>query len=628
MTTINNEKCLDTLCQRMIDVKDPVAIECFQEVVNLYENLHVEKEALSEKNRNLNNEINELKGEMGIPNFKREGGNKGKDESTESERRQAEKTEHETASYGYKLNKSSIQKLLENDIPSDSLEKLNKLKGDYDNKEKFLSDVELLIGKSNFKKYHDNILKHATYQKRNRSSKIAKIEITKKVFCPVDKDVLPDDAYLISHTEKTVQDITITTENTLFTREVFYSPSEGKTYPGKIDAAYHGEYGPNIISQIFTFKFLCGMSEPRILRYLLDSGVIISSSYISNQLIHSEDIKIFTKERDAIFKAGLRSCKFHQIDDTGCSVNGKNKYVQIICHPLYAVFYTTDRKDRLTIIDLFRLNKERCYQFNDEAFDLLKQMNVSTAIMGRLQQLTNDHSIYNEEEMEATLSKLFSDPLKGKNTRARIKEAGAIAHYHCDLDQPVIEVLIGDDAPQFKLITEKLSLCWVHDARHYKKLSPISPDNKKILDDFVTKYWEYYRKLLMFKTEPSEESATSLRLEFDVLFSTVTGYDQLNDRIMKSKAKMMQLLTVLDYPEIPLHNNSSENGARLEKRYQDVSFYTKNEAGTLAKDTMLSIVETCRRLGVNAREYILDRVTRTYAMPSLASLIKLRGENA
>ena len=114
MTTINNEKCLDTLCQRMIDVKDPVAIECFQEVVNLYENLHVETEALSEKNRNLNNEINELKGEMGIPNFKREGGNKGKDESTESERRQAEKTEHETASYGYKLNKSSIQKLLEN----------------------------------------------------------------------------------------------------------------------------------------------------------------------------------------------------------------------------------------------------------------------------------------------------------------------------------------------------------------------------------------------------------------------------------------------------------------------------------------------------------------------------------
>jgi hypothetical protein len=87
MTTINNEKCLDTLCQRMIDVKDPVAIECFQEVVNLYENLHVEKEALSEKNRNLNNEINELKGEMGIPNFKREGGNKGKIEAVGEARR-------------------------------------------------------------------------------------------------------------------------------------------------------------------------------------------------------------------------------------------------------------------------------------------------------------------------------------------------------------------------------------------------------------------------------------------------------------------------------------------------------------------------------------------------------------
>jgi hypothetical protein len=368
------------------------------------------------------------------------------------------------------------------------------------------------------------------------------------------------------------------------------------------------------------------MSEPRILRYLLDSGVIISSSYISNQLIHSEEIKIFTEERDAIFKAGLSYCKYHQIDDTGCSVNGKNKYVQIICNPTYAVFFTTDRKDRLTIIDLFRLNKERCYQFNDEAFDLLKRMNVSTSVIGKLHQLTSDNSVYNEEEMEITLGKLFSEPSKGKNTRVRIKEAGAIAYYHQGFDQPIIEVLIGDDAPQFKLITEILALCWVHDARHYKKLSPLSSDNKKTLDDFVTEYWAYYRKLVIFKTAPSKKSANRLRQEFDALFSTVTDYDQLDERIMKSKAKMKQLLAVLEFPEIPLHNNLSENGARLEKRYQDVSLYTKNEAGTLAKDTMLSIIETCRRLGVNAREYILDRVTRTYAMPSLASLIQLKAE--
>lgn len=30
----------------------------------------------------------------------------------------------------------------------------------------------------------------------------------------------------------------------------------------------------------------------------------------------------------------------------------------------------------------------------------------------------------------------------------------------------------SDDAPQFKDITEELSLCWVHDGRHYKKLTP------------------------------------------------------------------------------------------------------------------------------------------------------------
>ena len=32
-----------------------------------------------------------------------------------------------------------------------------------------------------------------------------------------------------------------------------------------------------------------------------------------------------------------------------------------------------------------------------------------------------------------------------------------------------IGTLICDDAPQFKLLTETLGLCWIHDGRYYKK---------------------------------------------------------------------------------------------------------------------------------------------------------------
>ncbi len=48
-------------------------------------------------------------------------------------------------------------------------------------------------------------------------------------------------------------------------------------------------------------------------------------------------------------------------------------------------------------------------------------------------------------------------------------EAAAIAAYHKQTDFPVIPVLLSDDAPQFKQLTWEQGLCWVHDARNYKK---------------------------------------------------------------------------------------------------------------------------------------------------------------
>lgn len=622
MEILDYTESIQSISLKMANIESPIAQECLLDTINLCESLHAERDSLKKENQSLKDQINKLKGEQGVPLFKsKESINK--DGSTENERKKAESLNDNGPMNGYKLDKPAIEKLIEREIPETVLSKLKQL-DKYDDENKFLDDVKLAIGEDDFNRYREKILKYATYRKRCRASKVDKIVITNEVFCPVNKNELPEDAYRISDSEKVVQDIVIKPDNTLFKKEVYYSPSEGKTYAGDCGDAYRGEYGPNVISQIFTLKFHCGMSEPRVLRYLLDSGVIISSSHISNVLIHSEEIDIFIKEREDILEAGLRHCKYQQIDDTGCSVNGKSKYVQIICHPIYAVFITTDRKDRLTILDLFRLNRERIYIFNEEAFELLKQMNVSKSIIEKLRKLTNNNVI-SDKEMDGILDQLFIEESKGKNTRVRIKEAGAISYYHQEVGVPTIEVLVSDDAPQFKLLTERLALCWVHDARHYKKLSPISLQNKKLLDDFSTRYWDYYRKLLKYKIMPSEKQATDLRTEFKDIFSTITSYDLLDERIALTMAKSTELLTVLDFPEIPLHNNLSENGARLEKRYQDISFYTKNEAGTLAKDTMLSVIETCRRLGVNAREYILDRVSRKFAMPSLASLIKERG---
>ena len=83
--------------------------------------------------------------------------------------------------------------------------------------------------------------------------------------------------------------------------------------------------------------------------------------------------------------------------------------------------------------------------------------------------------------------------------------------------------------------------------------------------------------------------------------------NELDGRIAKSKAKKEELLTVLNHPEIPLHNNRSENGARVQKRREDVSLQTKTKAGTEAKDTMMTIIETAKKHSISSYKYIYDQ---------------------
>jgi len=350
-------------------------------------------------------------------------------------------------------------------------------------------------------------------------------------------------------------------------------------------------------------------------------GIYISQSTISRIL--TKDQEGFHKEKADIFRAGLCSTIYQQIDDTGIRENGKNLYSQIVSNPYYTAYFTVPHKDRLTVIDILRCGKERTYCFNQEAFFLLKHFRVSKKIIAKLKEATEDKTI-SEEKMQILLNRIFPDPLKGKNNRARIMEAAAIASYHQQIEIPVVRVLLSDDAQQFKKVTEEQGLCWVHDGRHYKKLDPVVPLYKEQLEDFLTRFWDYYGKLLEYKEHPTCDQAEKLSAEFDELFSTKTGYYALDDRIEKTKAKKQELLKVLKYPELPLHNNDPELGARAEKRRQDVSLQTKTEEGTKAKDTFLTITQTAKKLGVRAYEYIHDRISKQFNMPSLAELIEQR----
>ncbi|AKB74513.1 Mobile element protein [Methanosarcina lacustris Z-7289] len=186
----------------------------------------------------------------------------------------------------------------------------------------------------------------------------------------------------------------------------------------------------------------------------------------------------------------------------------------------------------------------------------------------------------------------------------------------------MITTLLSDDAPQFKQIAHHHALCWIHDGRNYKKLRPIVPYHKEKLEAFLDRYWDYYGKLCEFKIKPDAEVAEQLFTEFDQLFTTITGYEQLDERISKTKEKKEHLLKVLLLPEVPLHNNAAELAARAKVRKRDVSLQTITEEGTKANDTFMTIVQTAKKLSVSAYQYIWDRVSNKFEMPSLAQIIR------
>lgn len=596
-----------------------VSCDAVNKLLALLENCYSTAEASAIQNQHLKDEINRLKGEDGKPQINP---NVDTSYSTEQERKEAEEALNPPA-IGFKLSQEKLKALRENGIPESVLEKLSVIKNKKFTDGEFITEVTKIIGKEQAEAYGELLQKYGRYKKRNRKRKVVNIEIDREEECVIDKSTLPSDAVFMCYENNVVQDIIIESDNVLFKKEVYYSPSQHKTFMAKVPNGYEGGFGPGIKAEIINMKYINNMSEPKIVESLQSHNTIISPAYVSNRLTDPNNMQPFIDEKNDLFQAALEVSPFIQIDDTGSRVNGTGHYVQILCNDFFTAFFTVPRKDRLTVLDILRNFEPRCFIFNNDTFSFLEIFNVSSKLINEIRDKA-DVTVYDESRLNDLLNQLFPNPKQGKNLRLRISEAAAIAQYHKGNDHEMVNVLVADDAPQFKLLTAYLVLCWIHMGRHIKKLNPIVPTFRDELEEFQKKFWSYYSKLKEFKKSPDETTIKKLDEEFDELFTTSTNYPDLNERIEKIAKKKENLLTVLKYPEVPLHNNASENGARVQKRREDISLQTKSKAGTIAKDAMMSIVETCKKLNLNPRTLIRDRIQKINKFPKLADIIRSR----
>jgi hypothetical protein len=447
------------------------------------------------------------------------------------------------------------------------------------------------------------------------------VEVDRTVACPVDKEMLPEDAERKGTEITVIQDVIFCRDNVAFEREKFYSPSLGKTFLGPLPQGYAGyRFGPGVRSLVLMLYYATGTSEPKILELLGHIGVQMSAGELSNLLIH--DIGRFHVEKGEVHRAGLESSPWHQFDDTGQRVDGVNQYCHVLGNPLYSIYRTLPRKDRPTVLAVLRGTETPRYLVNEVAVALAASFKVSGAVLSWFQ----TRLPWGEELDEPAFTAAYTASLRmiGGEAKKKLFEAAALAAYRAQTDVPVVRTLLGDDARQFDALTDERALCWVHEGRHYAKLTPMFEPFQKELEEFQDRFWDYYRELRSYRLCPTPEEAARLDRAFDTLFSTEVEYQDLAERIGKTRKNKAELLLVLIHPELPLHNNDSELTVRRRKRKQDMSFGPRTSAGARAWDTMQSIVATARKLGVNIYEYLVDRVTGRGAVPRLADVITQR----
>src|SRR3712207_9296882 len=83
--------------------------------------------------------------------------------------------------------------------------------------------------------------------------------------------------------------------------------------------------------------------------------------------------------------------------------------------------------------------------------------------------------------------------------------------------------------------------------------------------------------------------------------------------------RQRELPRVLERPDIPLHTNGSENDIRACVTKRKISGGTMSEGGRMARDVLVGLMKTCRKLGVSFFRYLGERLRVPVPSPSRRS---------
>jgi hypothetical protein len=355
------------------------------------------------------------------------------------------------------------------------------------------------------------------------------------------------------------------------------------------------------------------VTQPLLVEHVRQLGVDISSGQLNRLL--TEGHERFHREKADMLHAGLEVSSYLNADDTGARHRGQNWYSTHIGNEFFAWFETTRSKSRINFLELLRAGHTD-YVINAAALRYMHQLDLPKPQL----------ALFAEEGTFGTAA-LWAAYLQniGLTTERHSKIATEGALLGSILSHGVAPdlVIMSDDAGQFNVLGLLHALCWIHAERTIHKLTPFSEAKREAQDTVRKHLWDYYQELKAFKLAPSAAQKRELQERFEAILTQKTCYPTLNLALKRLHANKAELVLVLERPEIPLHNNVSENDIRDFVKKRKISASTRSELGRRCRDTFLSLKKTCRKLGLSFRDFLHDRLSKTNTIAPLPDLIRL-----
>ena len=308
--------------------------------------------------------------------------------------------------------------------------------------------------------------------------------------------------------------------------------------------------------------------------------------------------------------------------DTSARHQGVNSYCTHIGNEWFAWFETTPRKNRINFLKLLR-GQRTDYVLNSEALTYMSEHKLPQSSWLALSFSIN-RVFQDQEEWLSYLKELGIE----KNSHVKTATEGALLGAVIDSGVSADLGIVSDGAGQFRLLEH--GLCWVHAERLINKLIPFTEDQRQAVEIVQGEIWDLYQDLKAYKKLTAEEQQAQkaiLSERFDQIFTTTRSFETLNQVLRRLKRRQAELLKVLDRPELPLHNNASEQDIREFVTKRKISGSTRSDNGRRCRDTFASLKKTCRKLGISFWEYLTDRVWGKNVIPPLGELIAQKAQS-